>query len=87
MVHPSTYESSCDTSCQPFTGEHLTGTAEPGMPIEVRNGAGVLGRVVTDDGGQWALDVTLPNGRYAVTATALGPDGHATSAARAFSVS
>jgi len=85
-AHPSTYFPNCDAGCNSVTGEQVSGTAEPGMPIVLADAAGVLARVTTDDSGVWTADVSLPAGAQTVVATAVGPSAEASSAPRQFSV-
>lgn len=85
-VAPETYQTACDTSCQTFTGEHIAGAAEPGMPVEVRDGERTVTTVITDDRGRWTADLRLAPGPHAMTAVAAGPAGTARSVLRDFTV-
>jgi len=86
-IAPSTYVTNCQTGCQQMTGEQLTGSAEPGMPVVVSQGGKGISRVITDGTGTWTSNVTLAPGCYAVTAAAISSSDVATAPARSFCVS
>jgi len=85
-VTPSTFRTQCDTQCQPFTGEQMAGTAEPGMPVSVSDEGGRLAQTQADATGHWTIDVALPRGPHTLTASADGPQGTTTSTPRTFTV-
>ena len=63
----------------------LTGTAEPGGIVVVRDGTGpgaiVLGTATADQAGRWTLtSPALANGRYAITATTTDAAGNVSAA-------
>ncbi|GAC1314479.1 MAG: hypothetical protein NVSMB12_07800 [Acidimicrobiales bacterium] len=85
-VTPASYDRNCDTQCEAFRGERITGSAEPGMPIVITEGSSVFDEPQTDAAGQWIAYVNLTPGSHTIHATARGPEGTAASAPRPFSV-
>ena len=85
-VHSSDYQTQCDTQCVTFSGEQVTGTAEPGMPIDLTEGGRLLTQTQADDTGEWTAYVALPAGSHTLTATANNQRGSSTSAPRTFTV-
>jgi hypothetical protein len=80
-VHPTTYGTTCSTGCQQVRGEQFSGTAEPGMPIILRDGTATISQVQTDANGDWAAYNDLAPGRHTITAVAAGPGGTSVSKA------
>lgn len=68
------------------SGLTISGTAEPGSTVELFNGQTSLGTVVATTGGQFALDVSLPEGVNAVTARAKDAAGNVSTASTALSI-
>ncbi|MHB8464367.1 MAG: hypothetical protein ACYDH6_23990 [Acidimicrobiales bacterium] len=64
----------------------VAGRAEPGMPIQIRDGGHVLAQIETDAAGRWSTQVALSAGSHALSAVADGPMGTATSATRTLTV-
>ena len=78
-LRPTAHQT-CDPQCRTVTGEWVSGTAEPGMPIEVLDGRAVLADGQADATGLWRVDVDLASGPHSLRATAVGPGGRTTSA-------
>ena len=85
-VRPATFDRQCDTQCETFTGEKITGTAEPGMPVEVLDGDRVAGAGQADDAGHWVIYVSLSPQVHTLRARASGPEGVSISPPRTVSV-
>jgi hypothetical protein len=64
-------------------GQSMTGTAEPGSTVTVRRDGTVLGSVVADSSGRFAVDATLVEGANSLTATAADPAGNESGASPA----
>ena len=66
-------DQTCDPQCRTVTGEQISGTAEPGMPIEVLDGRSVVADGQADATGHWRVDVDLAPAPHSLRATAVGP--------------
>ncbi len=86
-VRPATFDTQCDAECRTLTGERLTGTAEPGMPVQALDGDRVAGSAQADEHGQWVIYVSLSPGSHALRARANGPQGISISPSRSVTVS
>src|SRR5207249_1400823 len=94
VIAPPTIDAFADDSGTPgdhITNDntlHLTGTAEAGSSVEVKDGAAVLGTVTADGSGNWSYDTAaLSDAAHSFTVTSTDAAGNsATSAAFAVTV-
>ncbi len=66
----------------------LTGTAEAGSTVTIKDGVSVLGTTTANGAGAWSFTPSSPlsDGAHSFTATAIDPAGNATSASLALTV-
>lgn len=64
----------------------ITGTAEAGSTVTLRDGSTVLGTVTASSNGSFSLDIALSAGTHNITATATDAAGNASTASSALSI-